>query len=466
MWQLRLPRLLLGVFAAITIECSDVVLDLGGKTLRQSKAFNTQQRFFSCIEISRAPFITGQGLNDFGENDELVSNVGIRVGKLGLSSHHGIHGNTMDNVEILNVHITQFEVAGISLNGAKRLLISNCIVGNFVANVPTSSAYSQARFLHPVLKQLVLEDSERCVTIRGQPIPIKTSYASLVTEMNATFVEVMTDKPVTSDVFRNRNQSMLSDGNVYGILVNRKGVAVGDFVGDLDFESQDAAHSVMIQNTRVERINSEAIEIRGLQYMEKARAVAAGLEANEGYGNAGVLVDSVGAIFDFVRVCDPVSRAYQGHVLSNAQLAVGKYEAEPKRSYIPEEVLQWATCGGTWTHDDTFSLTTGGDSMGHTMKGNLGVSMSGVACVGVEATVVVPATHGRARFDVGLLLERLIELGKGFSTCIHFCKWPRLSASLAWQMARVSMRASMFWRLRARRGILVSMSSGHGGQCK
>lgn len=51
----------LGFFAAITIECSDVDLDLAGHTLEQSVEHALTQRFFSLIELANAPFHFGQG---------------------------------------------------------------------------------------------------------------------------------------------------------------------------------------------------------------------------------------------------------------------------------------------------------------------------------------------------------------------------------------------------------------------
>ena len=38
----------MGFFAAITIECPNVVLDLNGHMIRQSELHRLQQRFFAC----------------------------------------------------------------------------------------------------------------------------------------------------------------------------------------------------------------------------------------------------------------------------------------------------------------------------------------------------------------------------------------------------------------------------------
>ena len=52
----KLGAFSLGFFAAITIEANDVVLNLNGYTIRQSRAFYIQQRFFALIEIGMSSF--------------------------------------------------------------------------------------------------------------------------------------------------------------------------------------------------------------------------------------------------------------------------------------------------------------------------------------------------------------------------------------------------------------------------
>ena len=115
----------LGFFAAITVEAANVFLDLNGKTLRQSVLFSVQQRFYANIELASSPFIPLQGPGSFGNTIVAASKTLIANGDLGLSSHHGIHGNGMSEIIIQNLTIHEFEVAGIALNGG-----TNCLVRN------------------------------------------------------------------------------------------------------------------------------------------------------------------------------------------------------------------------------------------------------------------------------------------------------------------------------------------------
>ena len=80
----------LGFWAGITIECSDVILELNHHKLQMSEAFYYQQSFFAIISLTSQVFLPGQGPGFFGAEPQSASNVMIRNGELGLSSHHGM----------------------------------------------------------------------------------------------------------------------------------------------------------------------------------------------------------------------------------------------------------------------------------------------------------------------------------------------------------------------------------------
>lgn len=70
----------LGFWAAITIETSNVELDLMGFEMIQSREFYLQQRFYNHIEIQNAPFNFGQGPANFGQTIEKIRNIHIKNG--------------------------------------------------------------------------------------------------------------------------------------------------------------------------------------------------------------------------------------------------------------------------------------------------------------------------------------------------------------------------------------------------
>lgn len=80
----------LGFWAGITIECPDVTLELNHHSLEMSEAFFYQQQFFVLISLTSQIFLPGQGPGFFGPDPQYATNVVIRNGELGLSSHHGI----------------------------------------------------------------------------------------------------------------------------------------------------------------------------------------------------------------------------------------------------------------------------------------------------------------------------------------------------------------------------------------
>merc|ERR1719283_457884 len=106
----------MGFFAGITIEVDDVVLDLNGHEIAMSPAFYYQQRFFSCVALKSVVYALNQGPGMFGAHPQYASNVLIKDGSIGLSSHHGIHGQNNDDVTILNVHVHSFETHGIEMS--------------------------------------------------------------------------------------------------------------------------------------------------------------------------------------------------------------------------------------------------------------------------------------------------------------------------------------------------------------
>lgn len=122
--QMRSDKPATGWFAAITVEANDVVLDLNGKTLEASQQFVDERIFkvFANIELDNSPFsgvLFGLvGASFQGDTSYVAaSNVTIKNGTLGRSSHWGIHGNSNANIRVKDVVIKDFEVAAVECNG-------------------------------------------------------------------------------------------------------------------------------------------------------------------------------------------------------------------------------------------------------------------------------------------------------------------------------------------------------------
>ena len=119
----------MGFIAGITVEVDDVVIDLNGFELKQSLSFYYQQRFFSIIALKSVAFPLDQGPGVFGTEPKYASNVVIKNGNIGLSSHHGIHGHYNSDVTIKNVHVYDFETHGIQMSYFNHLRIQNVEIG-------------------------------------------------------------------------------------------------------------------------------------------------------------------------------------------------------------------------------------------------------------------------------------------------------------------------------------------------
>ena len=94
------------------------MLDLNGFTLEQSHKHALMQRFYALIETASGPFVPPQGPGNFGATLAACKGCVVKNGHLGLSSHHGIHGNRNVGLLLRDLTIKGYEVAGVSLNGA------------------------------------------------------------------------------------------------------------------------------------------------------------------------------------------------------------------------------------------------------------------------------------------------------------------------------------------------------------
>ena len=200
-----------------------------GKTLKQSKRHHLKQRFYAHIELASSPFIPSQGPANFGPTIVWADRLWITNGYLGLSSHHGIHGNNMKNVIMDNINIHDYEVGAISLNGGEHILTRNVNVSNVLNKIRVTSAFSQCRFIRPFLQKIIDEDPSYSVTLEGKSLTASDILSKLQRELDEAYNTIVNENenlPSTS-LFYNKTQK--SDCDCYGLLFNSKGVAVNGF---------------------------------------------------------------------------------------------------------------------------------------------------------------------------------------------------------------------------------------------
>lgn len=361
----------LGFFAAITIETAGVILDLNSFSIQQTKLHNLQQRFYANIELANSPFIPKQGPAVFSTKNtyKASSFVLIMNGKLGLSSHHGIHGNDMKNIIINNMIIEHFEVAGIALNGTQTGIITNTIIQNAAQDIPVLSTYSQSRFIRSFLNKMP-NDSIKINNISRTKFDIINKLnATLEITKNEIVKGNYSNKFITSTLFK--NASGLYDGNVYGLVLNVNGVVIGGFIRNRNKAIGNT--NIHLQNLTISNIVSEPIEVIGISNPTPKGEGAYGISSQAG---------PIGDILPIKNILNK-DNTYKENPLANSQIYIAHHNQPTKHgtTTITMPVCDWAT---SISKSDIYDIkannkyyfVNGQDSMGHTMKGNLGLFIS------------------------------------------------------------------------------------------
>jgi len=234
-------------FAAITVECDNVIIDLNTKALEMSEDFLNNHGFkvFALIELNNSPFphlifaFTGES------EVKIAHNIAIKNGTLGRNSHHGIHGNDNSNIAVYDLVVKDWEVAGISLNGLKSGEIKNVAISGIEHTVPFTG------FLALLLStRVVLEDLVDGGDAKAQE-----------------YIDAL-DVVISDDNQNGKNHPTgTHDGNTYGLFINRI-VDVGPIVTHCD---EKTANAIVIENVSVDNITTSVIETVGIANLEGTR---------------------------------------------------------------------------------------------------------------------------------------------------------------------------------------------------
>jgi len=152
--------------------------------------------------------------------------------------------------------------------------------------------------------------------------------------------------------FTEVNEEM-SEGNVYGIVLTSRGVIINDFKREKIGEGNE---NIFLENININDISSFPDE--------KIAVNDRFIKPNGAYG-VSAMVGPVGDILQYKLVQNG------GNSYTNAQICVAKFVKE-SRTNITKEFIEW--CEGKT--DFPGVLINGGDTMGHFMKGNIGLFIS------------------------------------------------------------------------------------------
>ena len=360
----------LGFFAAITIECSDVTIDLNGFSLKQSIIHNSKQRFFALIELANSPFIPKTGPANFGNTIQSASNIIIKNGTLGLSSHHGIHGNNNENILIQDVTFNDFEVAAVALNGGIHIYINKCHVTGTNTNISSNAMLSQSIFALPFLKTIKENYPDAFLNTKSGKKSVDLILNKLEEEITSFFNSAQYNDTISYEGLFG-NPSGLLDGNCYGIVLNSNGPVVGGFK-DVS-SAKDSNCFIMIENTIIENITSSGMEIPGYGKHENC---------SDGSYGKDQLVGPLGDIIQFNTALDDEG-FYIGNMVTDTQLIINKYgktKQELGTSNVPESMMQAIEKCNQPIHnimlEHYYYKVSNRDAMGHHMKGNVGMFIS------------------------------------------------------------------------------------------
>lgn len=363
----------LGFFAALAIECDNVIVDLNGYVFQQHLEHSLQQRFFAIIELADQPFIPNQGPGNFGRELRSSNHCMICNGTLGLSSHHSVHGNSAKNIYFKNLDFVNFEVAALSLHGCKEITMYNLNIMGNLKDVKVLGTYSAARFIKVFYKMLEprINISERSENV----------YKIFEKEMDSVFNSVIFNNVEMPHLYENVDG--LIDGNPYGILINPLGVAVGELLRTRNNASSNQTSTFNITNVSINKIKGKINEILGLQD-----------------SNNKMLTDVSGSIFQFfgsIARREGTRYYYEGTTLADMQIELAKIGLENPnianhlgKLNIPESIIYWkehpesyfeltvGTLVGQNGITDGFKIIANGDSMFHVNKGVFGLRIDGL----------------------------------------------------------------------------------------
>ena len=236
-------------FAALSIECENFDLDGCGFSISASQDFVDAhiQKVYSNIELGNAP-LPGVPfpLNTVaftGETEIKRARRGrIHNIKLGLSSHHGIHGNGNTEIIIEDFQISDHEVTGITLNSPYNIIIRNGSIGGNSHEIFNRSRPGQLKTL---LESLRLYSD-------------KSGASTYITAVNAALTAELAS--------RSQDPISVPDGNTYGISFAPPPAAAGprfdqaacDSAPDLGY--QRLPSNILVENVRINDIRGAPIQ--------------------------------------------------------------------------------------------------------------------------------------------------------------------------------------------------------------
>ena len=383
---------ILGFFAGIIIQTRNVILDLNKFTIKQSDKFYLLQRFFSIIELNNTPFIPKQGPGNFGNNIIKSSNIIIKNGNIGLSSHHAIHGNGNSNIIMEDLNINDFEVAGIALNGVKNLFCNRIEISRSVGydvKVPVNGRFSSGLYIWRLLGLFIkLKTPYYVFNFAGRQISINNAFQyinsivmNIINKVEALGLKNPLSLEGESNIFENTS-GLVDCSAIYGILINKIGVAINEF-GSCDKKDSDINYSenIELRDVKIKELILNPLEVVLIQDRN-------GKIQKDFSGNACMLCEREWYKYPdnhyFYRYNDKrnfiIGNSYDKLLL--LQIMVQEYSKKfdlkwaKGVSNIDDKIVKWVQHGFyPLCNDCVIKTCRNGDIMSHVMKGSVALRL-------------------------------------------------------------------------------------------
>jgi len=357
----------LGFFAAVTIEASNVVLDLNGHSISMHDHFYYQQRYFIVVQISNKPFGDSAGPTWTGSGQITgLTNIEIKNGILGLSSHIGMHAVECSNVHLSDLVIKDFETHGVVFNGFTNLQLDNVEIGPSVfSQLPITGNYNLARMSFAVLRDAANEIGDKEITFYNrEAITYSELFNKLQIELDLVFKYIAyNDDSVTSNEYWEEAQTLfISDlgvsraGTLYGAVFRSKGAEVFNF----GTNNGDFSDGLILNNVHIHDLELSTQEVV---------STGSGAPAREMLNGPIPFVDPTNEAFKNSK------SVYVGNVWLDILIALHNLSENwwhLNRFLCSDDVCQH------WAIDNSMkprAISCGYDSLGHVSKGAMGMKI-------------------------------------------------------------------------------------------
>lgn len=387
-----------GFFACIHIKCSHVKLDLNGHTISMSRFFRICQRFASIVSIGMHPFLSGQGPGKvFMDKVDFIREVCIMghsdmktIGCIDNSVHQCIRANKCKGISLCNLHLSNFEVAGIHLAGCSEIFIDTVKIYKSSNDVISIGRYSQLQFITEILINLSLKYSDdfEFETHLG-----KYKLSSIIKENKEYLDEVMDSVKLNKEyngIFK--KELTVPEGIMYGCIITSPGVAIGPlktntpteyisqniFINDLEiFDMESLPETICAFETKCDMKEITKIKsLSGCPCSSLSNINSEWMKLNDGSGG----------IMQPIHCCDEFGQ-WKHDALSTSQFMCGyltqldESNREFTRNTVSSCILQeeWVKNGGILNdiilkHSDVLRYSTANiDLMAHIIKKDVGL---------------------------------------------------------------------------------------------